>query len=163
MSSNVLVEQFRSAAEQARCRVIEVSADEVGDAVLAEYAGGKVIADQIPALAGVELPAPPADPWEATVGIAQAFGGAGETGTVALVRGPGAARRSSLLPTKSVVLLDAATIHPTYAELVTAVAQLQPRPSNVQFVTGASRSGDIESAMVHGMHGPVEVVVIITT
>ncbi len=162
MSSNVLIEQFRTAAEQAHCRVVETPADEVGAAVLAECAGGKVIADQS-ALEGVELPRPPADPWEATVGIAKAFGGAAETGTVALVRGPGAARRSSLLPTKSVVLLDAAAIHSTYAELVTAVAQIQPTPTNVQFVTGPSRSGDIESAMVHGMHGPVEVVVIVTT
>ena len=160
MSRNVLIEQFRTAAEQAHCRVVVAPAD-VGAAVLAECAGGKVIADQL-ALA-VELPPPPADPWEATVGIAQAFGGAAETGTVALVRGPGAARRSSLLPTKSVVLLDAQAIHPTYAELVTAVAQLQPTPTNVQFVTGPSRSGDIESAMVQGMHGPVEVVVIIAT
>ena len=93
MSRNVLIEQFRTAAEQAHCRVVVAPADEVGAAVLAECAGGKVIADQL-ALA-VELPPPPADPWEATVGIAQAFGGAAETGTIALVRGERSAPTSS--------------------------------------------------------------------
>ena len=103
----------------------------------------------------------PEDPWAAAVGVSEARFAAAETGTVALVRSPGAPRRTSVLPLTSVILVDVQRIVPTYADLVEGVATLHPRPTNVQLVTGASRSGDVQGIVVRGMHGPAEVVLVV--
>ncbi len=156
------VERFIEAASAAGCRVVPAeSPAQAREIVAKECAGQRVIRDDIPVLDGLDLGQPPTDPWDADVGVSEALCGAMESGTVALVQRRGSPRRTSLLPPRHVVLLDVARIQPTYQALIDEVGALQPVPTGVQLVTGPSRSGDIESAMVHGMHGPREVVVVL--
>ena len=156
------LQQFTDAAMAAGARVVHVgSSDEAREVVMQQTAGGSVLRDEIPMLDGLDLGEPPPDPWDATVGVSEALCGAAESGTVALVQQRGSPRRTSLLPARHIVLLDVARIHATYQELIDEVGSLAPPPTGVQLVTGPSRSGDIESAMIHGMHGPREVLVVL--
>ena len=156
------VERFTAAATAAGCQVVRAeSVAQARDIVASECSGQLVLRDDIAALEGLDLGAPPGDPWDATVGVSEALCGAAESGTVALVQRRGSPRRTSLLPPRHVVLLDVARIHASYQQLIDEVGALDPVPTGVQLVTGPSRSGDIESAMVHGMHGPREVLVVL--
>ncbi|MGV1009747.1 MAG: LUD domain-containing protein [Dermatophilaceae bacterium] len=156
------VQRFTSVATAAGCRVLRAgSLEQARDIVAQECAGEQVLSDDVAGLAGLDLGAAPQDPWEATVGVSEALCGAAESGTVALVQRRGSPRRTSLLPARHVVLLDVARVHATYQDLIDEVGALDPPPTGVQLVTGHSRSGDIESAMIHGMHGPREVVIVL--
>jgi L-lactate dehydrogenase complex protein LldG len=129
-------------------------------AAVAEIVGhGTALIDEVPGLEGLGV-APPEDPWDAAIGVSEAFSAA-EAGAVALVQAAGSPRRTSLLPPSHVVVVRAERIRDTYQEMVNDIAALDPPPTGVQLISGASRSGDIESAMIHGMHGPRHVSFVI--
>ncbi|MBI4900669.1 MAG: LUD domain-containing protein [Actinobacteria bacterium] len=111
------------------------------------------LVDAIPGLEELAVVVPD-DPWNSAVGVSEAFSAAAEAGAVALCQAPGSPRRTSLLPPEHVVIVHADRIRDTYQEMIDDIAALDPPPTGVQVVSGASRSGDIESAMIHGMHGP---------
>lgn len=151
---------------EARLRVLGIEVSRVPDlvacrAALVELAGtARVLMDAIPGLADLDL-VPAHDPWDAEVGISEAFSAAADAGAVALVQAVGSPRRTSLLPPHHIVLIREERIRDTYQEMVDDVARLDPPPTGVQLVSGASRSGDIESAMIHGMHGPRRLTVLV--
>ncbi|HEX2856861.1 MAG TPA: LUD domain-containing protein [Propionibacteriaceae bacterium] len=156
-----LVERFVREAELNGTTVELIERDGVRERVQELVAGRAALVDPIALLDGVELPVPPADAWDAEIGVSEAFVGAAESGTVVLPQRPGSPRRTSLLVQTHVVLLARDALLPTYQDAVDAAAALRPRPIGVQFVSGHSRSGDIESAMIHGMHGPAELIVLL--
>jgi L-lactate utilization protein LutC len=123
-------------------------------------AGRTVLADRHPTLAGLDIGSA-ADPWDAEVGVTGVLGAAAESGTLALGAGPDTPRRTSILPSVHVALVPLSLLVPTYADLIELIGRLDPLPSGLQFVTGPSRSGDIEMAMIQGMHGPREVHVLL--
>ncbi len=114
---------------------------------------GPALIDRGPALDGLSAKAP-GDPWDAAIGVSEAFSAAAEAGAVALVQRAGSPRRTSLLPPNHVVVVRAEQVRDTYQQMVDDIAAMDPPPTGVQLISGASRSGDIESAMIHGMHGP---------
>ena len=143
----------------ARAQTLGMEARRVTDmaacrAVVAEIVGdGPALVDEISGLEGLGV-APPEDPWDAASGVSEAFSAAAEAGAVALIQAAGSPRRTSLLPPTHVVVVRTERIRDTYQEMVDDIAALDPPPTGVQLISGASRSGDIESAMIHGMHGP---------
>lgn len=151
---------------EARLRALGIEVLRVPDlaacrTAVAGLAGtGRALVDQIPGLEDLGL-LPPQDPWAAEVGVSEAFSAAADAGALALVQTAGAPRRTSLLPPHHIVVTRAARIRDTYQEMVDDIARLDPPPTGVQLVSGASRSGDIESAMIHGMHGPRRVSVVV--
>jgi L-lactate utilization protein LutC len=125
-------------------------------------AGRPALIDRHPTLTGLEVESPaPATPWAAEVGVTGVLGAAAESGTLALGATPATPRRTSVLPSVHVALVPLARLLPTYADLIEMIGGLDPFPSGVQLVTGPSRSGDIEMAMIQGMHGPREVHVLL--
>lgn len=157
-----LLDLFASRAVGEGCDVIRVGdADAARTAVRDLVAGEPVLVDDVPLLAGLDLGPAPDDPWDARVGVGQARWAAAESGTLVCLQQAGSPRRTSLLPAHHVVVLRAEDVLPTYADLYTALGALQPAPTGVQLITGPSRSGDIESAMIHGMHGPARVSVVL--
>ena len=156
-----LVERFRREAELNGTAVELLGRDDARQRVRELIAGQAALVDPIPMLDGLELPCAPADPWDAEIGVSEAFAAAAESGTVVLPLRPDSPRRTSLLVTTHVVLLDRDALLPTYQDAVDATAALRPPPIGVQFVSGHSRSGDIEGAMIHGMHGPAELIVLL--
>ena len=86
-----------------------------------------------------------------------------QTGSL-LISGPSAGGRAlSVLPPHHVVIAEASQMVP---DLVTALQQARLRyasqwPSFLSFVTGPSRTGDIERILVLGAHGPKRLTVFL--
>jgi L-lactate dehydrogenase complex protein LldG len=89
------------------------------------------------------------------VGLSGAFAGIAETGTLMLVSGPETPSTLNFLPETHVVVVRASELvggyEDAWAKLRTA---MQAMPRTVNFVTGPSRSGDIEQTLQLGAHGP---------
>lgn len=101
---------------------------------------------------------------KAGAGVTSADWGVAETGTLALVSGPGRPRATHLLPPLHIALLSRARLLTDTAALfreVAALAHVGETPSALQLVTGPSRSADIADVLVRKVHGPGEVLVIL--
>jgi L-lactate dehydrogenase complex protein LldG len=96
------------------------------------------------------------------VGLTGAQGGLADTGTLALVSGPGRGRLASLLPPVHIALLPAQKLYPSLPAFLAAHPAAATEGSNLVFITGPSRTADIELTLSMGVHGPKEIHVIIT-
>lgn len=90
-------------------------------------------------------------------GVSAALGGVAETGTLILVSGPENPTTLNFLPDNHIVVLDAADIAATYEDVWGVIrtrygAGVMPR--TVNWITGPSRSADIEQILLMGAHGP---------
>lgn len=92
--------------------------------------------------------------WTAEVGFSVAVAAVAKSGTLIVEAGPEVERRSSLIPPVNVVLVPRNAIVPTLNE---ALAALSDRTT--VFITGPSRTADIEGVMVRGVHGPGQLLV----
>jgi L-lactate dehydrogenase complex protein LldG len=96
----------------------------------------------------------------AACGITSADYGLAETGTLVMIASPQEARLVSLLPPVHIAVLPAKRLLTGLDELYS----LHPKPaaatSSMVFITGPSRSADIEMILVRGVHGPRVVHVI---
>ncbi|MFY0544331.1 LutC/YkgG family protein [Brevibacillus sp. H7] len=101
----------------------------------------------------------------ADIGITFADAGLSETGTVVLFNGGGRGRLVSLLPPVYVVILQESSILPRLTEGAAYVQQRMKEkedvPACINFITGPSRTGDIEMDLAFGVHGPGKVHVIL--
>ena len=97
----------------------------------------------------------------AAVGVTGALAGLADTGSVALLSGPGRGRLVSLLPPVHVALLPVTDLYPSLAAFFAAHPGLTRQASNLLFVTGPSRTADIEQVLTLGVHGPREVHVLL--
>ena len=95
----------------------------------------------------------------ASVGVVRAVAAAAQTGTVLLRADDNRGRAASLLPAACIFVIDADTVVDTLGDFL---RDLEDLPSQVVAVTGPSRSADIESTLVIGVHGPGEVHAIVT-
>ena len=97
-------------------------------------------------------------------GVSHAFAGVAETGTLALVSGPDNPTSLNFLPDNHVVVLHASDLVGDIEEVWGRVRAAYGRgsmPRVVNFVTGPSRSGDIEQTLILGAHGPRRLHVIL--
>jgi len=89
-----------------------------------------------------------------------------ESGSLILMSGSGRGRLVSCLPVIHVAILRPGQLIETWDEfgvLMEASHRLAPpgdSPSNIAFITGPSRTADIELSLTRGVHGPKEVHVI---
>jgi len=94
------------------------------------------------------------------VGITACFAGIAETGTLMLTSGPESPTRNNFLPDTHIVVMRGAQVVASYED---GWARLRaertrsgqsPMPRTVNFITGPSRTGDIEQRIELGAHGP---------
>ncbi|MBI2886587.1 MAG: LUD domain-containing protein [Chloroflexi bacterium] len=104
---------------------------------------------------------------EADMGVTGTNIAIAESGTLVLVTNEGNGRLVSALPPVHVAILGVEKIVPTLEDAA-AVLRLLPRSATGQklsvytsFITGPSRTGDIELSMTTGVHGPKEVHIIL--
>jgi len=162
------VATFRRQAELAMATVAEVASPaEVPGAVAAYLRSHNLPATlrmgDDPRLAGM--------PWAETAldisqgrsagsdlnAISHAFGGVAETGTLALVSGPENPSSLNFLPDNHIVVVRAADIRGEYEGIWARVREKYGKagmPRTVNFITGPSRSADIEQTLLLGAHGP---------
>lgn len=95
----------------------------------------------------------------ADVGITGALAAFAETGSVVISSGPGRSRLVSLLPPVHVALLTQQQI--TTDIFTWTVARQADWPANIVFVSGPSKTADIEQTLTVGVHGPRRFVVIL--
>ena len=90
------------------------------------------------------------------VGVTGALAGIADTGSIVMQSGPHRARAASLLPETHVALLSADRLYSTMAAFFAAhsAQELTMSASNLVFITGPSRTADIEMILTRGVHGP---------
>ncbi|MFM8462504.1 MAG: lactate utilization protein C [Burkholderiaceae bacterium] len=99
---------------------------------------------------------------EDLVGMTGCFCAVAETGTLMLLSGPETYSSAALLPETHIALLPVSRIVGSMEEAFALAKQERgelPRATN--FISGPSRTGDIEQTIVLGAHGPYRVHVIL--
>jgi len=92
------------------------------------------------------------------VGVTRAVCGLADTGSILETDGPGYPLHASLLPEVHIAILKRSDILPTLKNAMTLV-----REKGVSiFITGPSRTADIEMTLTIGVHGPSEVHIFLT-
>ncbi len=159
---------FRTMAEAAFATVAEVrSHAEVPEAV-ANYLRGH----NLPATIRIgQDPRLTAMPWSDTSlemshgrsegsdlnAVSHAFGAVAETGTIAMVSGPDNPSTLNFLPDNHIVVVQARDVQGDYESLWSKVRFAYGKgamPRTVNWITGPSRSADIEQTLLLGAHGP---------
>jgi L-lactate dehydrogenase complex protein LldG len=94
-------------------------------------------------------------------GVTACFAGIAETGTLMLTSGPASPTRNNFLPDTHIVVMRGNQVMATYEEGWTRLRAEQRQadgawamPRTVNFITGPSRTGDIEQRIELGAHGP---------
>jgi L-lactate dehydrogenase complex protein LldG len=158
----VVVTDFEAAGREVHRLLAEVGArsavcwkhellDRVGLRQLLELPG--VTLHDYDSLAGL----PPAEQRQVLlacdVGITSCDCAIAETGTLMVLSRPGQERAASLLPPMHIAIVERRQIVP---DLIDAFAMIgaEQLPSNVTFITGPSKTGDIELQLTTGVHGP---------
>jgi len=97
------------------------------------------------------------------VGITGALGGLADTGSIIVSSGQHRSRAASLLPETHIALLLADRLYPTMQAFFAASSaqELIEQASNLVFITGPSRTADIEMIITRGVHGPKRLCVIL--
>jgi L-lactate dehydrogenase complex protein LldG len=85
-----------------------------------------------------------------------------ETGTLILLSGAGRPRSTSLLPATHVAVFDRHRLVESLEQVGVVLEALHADPARmsgamINFITGPSRTADIELTLTRGVHGPKEV------
>lgn len=98
------------------------------------------------------------------IGITGIFCAVAETGTLVVLSGADTPASASLLPETHIAVVPAARIVPGMEEAFDLVrAECGELPRAVNFISGPSRTGDIEQTLVLGAHGPYRVHIVVVS
>ena len=97
------------------------------------------------------------------VGVALARAGVAETGTVVMVSGAESPTKLNYLPESHIVVLPASAIVASYEQgLDIARGDKGSRlPRTINWISGPSRTADIEQTILVGVHGPKRIHIVI--
>jgi L-lactate dehydrogenase complex protein LldG len=96
--------------------------------------------------------------------VSAAFAGIAETGTLALVSGADNPTTLNFLPDNHIVVVPRETILADYESVFAKLRDAYGKggaPRTLNFVTGPSRSADIEQTLLLGAHGPRRLHIVI--
>jgi L-lactate dehydrogenase complex protein LldG len=95
--------------------------------------------------------------------VSRAFGAVAESGTLALVSGTDNPTTLNLLPDNHIVVVQADDLAGDYETIFDRLREShgEAMPRTLNFITGPSRSGDIEQTLILGAHGPRRLHVVI--
>ncbi|AWM88137.1 lactate utilization protein [Microvirga sp. 17 mud 1-3] len=96
--------------------------------------------------------------------VSHAFGGVAETGSLVMVSGPENPSTLNFLPDNHIIVVSAKDIAGDYETVWNKVRFAFGKgsmPRTVNWITGPSRSGDIEQTLLLGAHGPRRVHVVV--
>ena len=180
-----VVERFRQALEAVagRCLVVtgEAGAADALRRIIVERGAQRIavsdspLASRVAALA--ESPAEPdsgaesellvdagaAELFDCDLGVTGAQWGVAETGTLVLESDAERHRLASLVPAAQVALVEAGKVGQTLGEVLRAINERGPEGLSraITFITGPSRTSDIELTLAIGVHGPAELYVVV--
>ena len=149
-----VVEEFKRNLEAVDGHCFVVANEAEIDAALKPIITGKRVATS-------DAPPSAKDLFNFDVGITTAQAAIAETGTLVLDSSVERNRLLSLVPPVHVALLDASRIYPTLGETLAMLQSGDEISPAITFITGPSRTADIELTLAIGVHGPQELYVII--
>jgi len=172
------VARFQGLLERVGAQLVRV-ADAAGAAaelrrLCAEAGVRALVASDAPALAPLLAALPPelvrhgpaaprAELFACDLGLSTAQWGIAETGTLVLASAEERHRLASLLPPRHVALLARSRLLGTLGEAFERLGAGAAGPASrtITFVTGPSRTADIELELVVGVHGPKHLTVLL--
>ncbi len=102
------------------------------------------------------------------VSVTRALAGVAETGTLVMTSGPETPTTLNFLPLNNIAVVRKSEIKGTYEDVWTQIRSLATDstgdtklPRTVNWITGPSRSADIEQTMLLGAHGPQRLHILI--
>ncbi|WP_295008258.1 lactate utilization protein C [uncultured Dechloromonas sp.] len=166
-----LAKRFRAKAESLSSTVDTVPDRRAAPAAVARYIAAQNLRPEIVmtpdvadlawggnGLQGVARAAVDAD----RIGVTACFCAVAETGTLMLLSAPDSPATVSLLPETHIALVDTSRIVATMEDAFALLrAERGEIPRAINFVSGPSRTGDIEQTIVLGAHGPCRVHLIL--
>lgn len=126
----------------------------LAEALAAANTGGET--ELIEAACAAEL-------FDCDLGVTGAQWAVAETGTLVLESDAERHRLASLVPAAHVALVESRNIRQTLGEVLQVISERGERGLSraVTFITGPSRTSDIELTLAIGVHGPAELYVVI--
>ena len=176
LSHGEQVKLFEAMATELSATVVRVPTSADVPAAIAEYLKSGNLPPQIRMAPDPELEALP---WESQpllevasgraeasdpVSLTGAFAGIAETGTLMLVSGPKGPTTLNFLPDTHIVMLKTSQVVGPYEDAWDRVRAKYGRgvlPRTVNFITGPSRTADIEQTIQLGAHGPRRLHIVI--
>lgn len=175
-----LVERFAEMAQKAAVEVHTGSFNDVLAEVVERYAIANYISWDVDRIDGVEhLPdglrrigtetprgvegraEHNAGYMDCQLGITGAEAAFSETGTIVVRSGPGQPRMASLVPLVHIAVLGRDRIFRSASHWAADPSSRMSEGSNVVFITGPSKTADIESIVTLGVHGPKHLHVVL--
>jgi L-lactate dehydrogenase complex protein LldG len=160
---------FRAMAEKVSASVEQVRSGSDVPKAVAEYLRSRNLSSAIRIGADRRLAAMPWSRQKALAilngpsdgddeaGVSHAFGAVAETGTLALVSGKDNPTTINFLPEHHIVVVEAADIAGDLEAIFARARKAYGKgemPRTLNFITGPSRSADIEQKLLLGAHGP---------
>lgn len=99
--------------------------------------------------------------FDCDAGVTSAQWAIAETGTLVLESKSERNRLVSLIPPMHIAIVEAGRIRRTMSEALEAVSKASELSRTVTFITGPSRTSDIELTLAIGVHGPGKLHVIV--
>ena len=142
MIAQEMAERFVERAEAVAAKVTRVADDAAAEKLVAEIRSAE----------GAEH-----------VGVVRVAKGIADTGTCVVVTDDEETRLKTMLPETSVFILRADDIVPHLADIAPFLRSRQAdgRVSYTSFITGPSRTADIERVSAIGVHGPLAVQIVL--
>jgi L-lactate dehydrogenase complex protein LldG len=146
--------------DKAAAKLVEGIIEKLGAKRVA-ISGSDVVARVVEAIKTTQfIERAPADVlFDCDLGITSAQWAIAETGTLVLESEMENHRLTSLVPTVHLCILKASRIRQTLAEILELTSKNLSR--TITFITGASRTSDIELTLAIGVHGPAELYVVV--
>ncbi|MCC7548580.1 MAG: lactate utilization protein C [Burkholderiales bacterium] len=166
-----LLERFRE-----RCTILSTTVDEAVNLGEVPAAVARYLSERQLPVAGACWPEFGALPWSPAglgiearavtgddrLGITGTFCAVAETGTLMLLSGPDTHPATSLLPETHIAIVPVSRLVRSMEDGWDLLRREKERlPRQVAFVSGPSRTADIELTLVLGIHGPTRVHVVL--
>ena len=129
--------------------------------IITDLRAQRVAISDAPELADFGVVPCASDLFNFEVGITNAQAGIAETGTLVLDSSCERNRLVSVVPPVHIAILRASRIYATLADVLAMLQSGKELSPAITFITGPSRTADIELTLTIGVHGPQELYVII--
>lgn len=155
-----VVDVFKQSVEAVDGHCFVVQTEEELTRILKNF-GGRIAISDAPLLNRLGIEPSTNDIFEIDVGITTAQAAIAETGTLVLDSSRERNRLVSLVPPVHIAIVDASSIFQTLGEALVFIYQEGNISPAVTFITGPSRTADIELTLAIGVHGPRELYIIV--
>ena len=158
MSCGLFKENVESVA--GHC-VVTTDVADVLRQIIADLRAERIAVSDAPELARFGVVPDKSNLFNFEVGITRAQAGIAETGTLVLDSSCERNRLVSVVPPVHIAIVAASRIYPTLADVLAMLQSGKEVSPAITFITGPSRTADIELTLTIGVHGPQELYVII--